>query len=391
MVTEAAIIIGILFMFAVLAKLIRNSLAFPALLRSEIRSAAFSAGGEKYSQPLVSVIIPARDEGRHIAESVRRILDSEGCRLELILVDDRSSDDTFQIMKQLAETDSRIRVASIRELPPDWTGKTHAMFLGGKIASGEILVFTDADAVLSPYALCTGTNLLSSKGLDFLSLMPGFTKRRFIEDAIFPILAAGLLHYLPLTQVNDLTRPAALASGPFLMITRQAYEKIGTWSLLKNEITEDIALAKAVKRKGMRLMVMRASDLVQVEPFRTIPEVFRYWERVYYGGFDRDISKLLGTAANHASLFTVYVLFAVSGMLWVTQPTPAISALFALATTAVGIISVLQIVYIKREHGNWIYALASPFAFLIGAAASLSAFAAIVFHKRICWHGSCYQ
>lgn len=391
MTAQLATIFAIMLVIAVLIKLIAKSLDFPKLLKTEMVSESCPTGDEANSKPLISVIVPGKDESRRIEAATRRILASQNCRLEVILVDDRSRDETLGIMNRMAREDSRITVISVNHLPAGWTGKTHAMFHGAEIASGEILVFTDADAILSPYALCTGQSILSANNLDMLSFLPGFTARGFIEDAVFPILAMGLLHHYPLPDVNDPAKPAGLASGPFIMLTKKGYSEIGTWSRLRDQITEDIALAKAVKRQGLKVMTFRGSRLVQVEPFKDIPQVFRYWRRVYYGGLEASVSRLLGTAVNHAALLSTYILFAISGVFLFTQATFATKALFVISGISVAIISIIQILFIRHERGNWFYGLASPLGFLIGIFAALSALGAVIFHRDICWHGTCYR
>jgi cellulose synthase/poly-beta-1,6-N-acetylglucosamine synthase-like glycosyltransferase len=391
MIVHLTMVLAIILALAVFTKLVLKSLAFPKLLKTEMTAETCPGPGETNSKPLISVIVPGKDESQKIEEATKQILASQNCRLELILVNDRSRDATLEIMERMAREDSRITALSVDQLPTGWTGKTHAMFRGAEAASGEILVFTDADAILSPYALCTALSLLLSKGLDLLSFLPGFTERGFIEDAIFPILAMGLLHHYPLADVNDHSKPAGLASGSFIMLTRKAYTEIGTWGRFRDQITEDIALAKAAKQQGMQLMVLRGSRLVQVEPFRNIAQVFRYWRRVYFGGLEGSVSRLLGTAVNHVALLATYILFAFAAIFLFAHATLVTKALFVVSGGAVVIISTLQILFIKHERGNWIYGLASPLGFLIGVFASLSALEAVIFHKAICWHGTCYR
>ena len=388
---EWATIAGFCFILAVLTKVVWKSRAFPRFLKMEVAATSYPFRDAREPDLLVSVIIPANNEFRYIAKSAKGILESKNCRLELILVNDRSEDNTLQIMEQLAKADPRIKVASVNELPAGWTGKTHAMFRGTEIASGEILVFTDADTILNPNALGIALDLLLSRSLDLLSLVPGFTERRFIEDAIYPVLAMGLLHYHPLQEVNDQDKPAAFASGAFLMMPRRSYEKIGTWRCLRKEITEDIALAKAVKRERMKLMVLLGSNLVKIEPFKNMSQVFRFWERVYYGGLERRVSNILRLTLNNAALLMTYLLFGVTGSLWLTQPTFWTKILFLFTTVTVGIVSVLQIAFIKKEHGNWAYGFAAPIGFFVGACVSLSALVAILFHRGIRWRGSSYM
>ncbi len=322
---EWAATVAVCFTLMVLIKLIRKSLTFPMFLEMELIPASCTSQDGNDLKPLISVVIPAKDECHCIKESASRILASKNCRFELILVNDRSRDNTLQLMEELARADARIKMMSVDELPVGWTGKTHAMFLGANIASGEILVFTDADSFLNPNALCTALSYMSSRSLDLLSLLPGFTKRGFIADAIFPILALGLLHYHPLKDVNNPVKPAAMASGSFLMITRKAYEIIGTWHRLRNEITEDIALAKTVKGQGMKLTVLRGSNLVQLEPFNNLLQLFSFWKRVYYGGHERSVSTMLRMTANNLALLMTYVLFGISSAFCLTQATLTIT------------------------------------------------------------------
>ncbi|MGB6067669.1 MAG: glycosyltransferase family 2 protein [Desulfomonilaceae bacterium] len=388
---EWAATVAVCFTLMVLIKLIRKSLTFPMFLEMELIPASCTSQDGNDPKPMMSIVLPAKDEGHCIKESASRILASNNCRFELILVNDRSQDNTLQLMEELARADARIKMMSVDELPVGWTGKTHAMFLGANIASGEILVFTDADSFLNPNALCTALSCMSSRSLDLLSLLPGFTKRGFIADAIFPILALGLLHYHPLKDVNNPVKPAAMASGSFLMITRKAYEIIGTWHRLRNEITEDIALAKTVKGQGMKLTVLRGSNLVQLEPFNNLLQLFSFWKRVYYGGHERSVSTMLRMTANNLALLTTYVLFGISSAFCLTQATLTITVLFLLTAVTVVIVSILQIAFIRREKGYWIYGLAAPLGFLMGAFVSLSALAALVFHTGIRWHGSRYK
>jgi glycosyltransferase involved in cell wall biosynthesis len=106
----------------------------------------------------LTVIRPAKDEGHHIQKSAGRILASKNCPLELILVNDRSEDNTLEAMEQLALKDPRIKVVAAAETPDGWTGKTHVMVKAAEAASGELLLFTDADCSLKSHALCTAMN-----------------------------------------------------------------------------------------------------------------------------------------------------------------------------------------------------------------------------------------
>ncbi len=238
----------------------------------------------------------------------------------------------------------------------------------------------------------TARELLLRDKLDMLSLIPGFTAPGFIEGALYPILAFGLLYFYPLREVNDPAKPAALASGTFIMITREAYQSVGTWCAVRNEITEDIAFAKRAKRTNLKLKVLRGNEFVRTQPFTRVSELFTYWKRVYYGGFERNGLQVARVAANHAALFLVYVLFGVSMATWVTSgATLTVIALLVLTLLTIAAVSVPQLAFLKRQHGNRLYGLAAPIGFLLGVWVSGSALLAIVLDKGILWHDSSYK
>jgi chlorobactene glucosyltransferase len=392
MVPESLLYVGIVIATTVLVKLLRKMSEFPDFLKMEIKRPSLRDRECSNPLPLLSVIVPANDEEANIEKAARSILGSECSKLELILINDRSRDNTVEAMRKLEREDPRVKVLSISEVPPGWTGKSHALFRGAEAASGKILVFTDADAVLDPYTLHKSRDLLLSNKLDMLSLIPGFTARGFIEDALYPILAFGILNFYPIRDVNDPEKPAALASGTFIMITRDAYQQVGTWGSVRNEITEDIAFARRAKRAGSKLKVLRGNEFVRTEPFKHVSELYSYWKRVYYGGFERNGLQMARVAANHTALFLVYVLFGLSMTIWLTRgPTFAAASLLLVTLLAITAISVPQLAFLKRQHGNLLYGLAAPVGFLLGACVSLSVLLAVIFDKGILWHGSSYK
>jgi cellulose synthase/poly-beta-1,6-N-acetylglucosamine synthase-like glycosyltransferase len=167
------------------------------VLQRDARLADRTSGKVPHPLPLVTVIIAAKDEERHIEEAARSILASDNSSIQLILVNDRSTDRTLEFMEDLARQEDRITVLSVQELPPGWTGKTHAVLLGAHQASGEIFLFTDADTVFRPDAISLALSHFLTNGLDMMSLIPGFTDRGLLEDAVHPHLALGLSYFYP--------------------------------------------------------------------------------------------------------------------------------------------------------------------------------------------------
>jgi chlorobactene glucosyltransferase len=383
---------GVLFVFLVFLKLLHMNLLLVWVLKREPRLADRMGENAPNPLPLVTVIISAKDEERHIEEAARSILASDHSSIQLILVDDRSSDRTLEIMENMAGQDERITVLSVQELPQGWTGKTHAVFLGTHQASGEILLFTDADTVFRPDAISRALRHFLINGLDMMSLIPGFTDRGFLEDAVHPHLALGLSYFYPLTEVNDSTKPAAMASGCFIMISKRAYCEVGTWETFRSQVTEDVALAKAVKAKGLKLGLMRGGDLVRTRAFQTLSEVCSFWERTYYGALEQSIPKMVRLVFNYASLVLLTLFFAFSGVLLLAgTDTAPVHGLFVMSTLALAAVIIPYSVFIWLEHGNWLYGLMAPVGIFVGAWVAVNTLGTVVMDKGIQWRGSLYR
>jgi len=392
MLVTVSLWIGFVFVLLVFMELIRMNVRLFRALNAEPKLPEQSGAQYTNPHPLVTIVVPAKDEAASVEESVRSIMASDYGKLEIVLVNDRSEDDTPRIMERLAREDTRIKVISIDELPGGWTGKTHAMFKAGQEASGDILLFTDADAFLDPKAVSQVVQFFKAQELDMFSLLPGFVKKGFNENAVYPHMALGISYFYPLTDVNDPAKEAALASGCFIMIARQAYEKLGTWERFRNEVTEDVALSKAAKANGLKLMVMRGLALVRTKPFESVWDVCRFWKRTYYGGLDKNVSMIGRLVMNYAVLSVMILLFAVSGILLLIgrAELPAV-ALFAISLLAMAAVVIPFSIFINHEQGDWVYGLASPVGVFVSLFVSLSTLITVLTKEGIRWRGSTYR
>jgi cellulose synthase/poly-beta-1,6-N-acetylglucosamine synthase-like glycosyltransferase len=388
---NAAVLLALCFVLVVLAELIRLNILLFRMLKDEQRLPEVSFPEPRIPRPLVSIIVPAKDEAAGIEESVRSFLKSDYPNLEVLLVDDRSEDATAAIMERLAAADPRVKAISIRDLPPGWTGKTHAMFQAAQGASGEILLFTDADAVFDPHLLSRAFHFFAAKELDMLSLLPGFVDQGFNETAVYPHMALGLSFFYPLPEVNDHSKQAGLASGCFIMMKRKVYERIGTWQRFRNEITEDVALSKVIKQEGFKLRVFRAGDLVRTKAFDNLTDVCRFWKRTYYGGLEKDIRKIFRLTSNYASLSIVSALFLISGIIVLSGAGGALDvALFVASFLVMAAVVVPFSIFIREEGGNWLYGLASPVGVFLSLCVAVSTLMTVLSKEGIHWRGSRY-
>lgn len=341
---------------------------------------------------LVSVIVPAKDEGANIVESAESILASTYTRLELILINDRSSDETLELMKRISERDDRVRIVDIQTLPDNWTGKTHAMWVGAGMASGDIFLFTDADAVFSEDLIARTVKYFSTEHLDMLGFIPGFQKWGFLEKAIYPHMALGISYFFPLKSINETNSDAAVASGCFIMMSEKTYKEIGTWRQFRNQLTEDIAMSRAVKTLGKKICVTR-SHMVRTKPFENILDLARFWRRTFYGALDNNLIKILRLWLNYTPLLIPFgiAFYFGFGILTGEKLDSGEEVVFLMSLLAILAIEIPLAIFLRSYHGEWIYAVLAPLGIITGAWIATWLFFTKVFNIGVEWRGSVYK
>jgi chlorobactene glucosyltransferase len=232
----------------------------------------------------VSIIIPARNESATIETVVRSILRSTYAPFELLVVDDRSTDDTAAAVERLAAEDPRVRLVRGASLPEGWYGKPWACAQGYRTASSALLLFTDADTRHEPELL--GRAVAALAQVDLVTVSPHQACVTFWERLVMPQIWLLLgLRYHP-ARVNRARRARdVIANGQFILTTREAYEAVGTHAAVRHEVAEDLALAQAYLRQGRRLHFAFAHGLMETRMYRNLSELIEGWSKnVYLGG-----------------------------------------------------------------------------------------------------------
>ena len=235
----------------------------------------------------VSVIVPARNESRRIAGCIESLLEQGSVLHELIVVDDRSEDDTADRVRTLARGDPRLRILRIKELPEGWAGKAHACERGGAAAESEWLLFTDADCRFEPGGLAGAVRYAERRQADMLSLWLAADNRGFWEHMLIPLCGAMILYWFPPLRANRRSSPLGYANGQFILIRREAYRRIGGHACARATVIEDIPLAQHAKRSGLRLLTALGPQIAAVRMYTNFREIRDGWARIFVGALQR--------------------------------------------------------------------------------------------------------
>ena len=224
-------------------------LVVPLVLAWRMRTApslAAESATPPADAPLVSVIVPARNEAHNIARCMRSVLASRYPALELIVVNDRSEDDTGAIARAIAEEDSRVRVIDAAPLPEGWFGKQWACAQAAAVARGALLCFTDADTVHGPELLTRSVNAMRARALGFLTVGGDQEMCTFWERVLQPLVLTMILaRYGGVRAVNESPRVVdKIANGQFMLFTAEAYRACGGHEAVRGKVAEDLALAQ---------------------------------------------------------------------------------------------------------------------------------------------------
>ncbi len=263
--------------------------------------------------PGVSILIAARNEAAKLPQSLPTILAQDYPRYELIVVDDRSRDATPQILHEFAQKHKNLQVIHVTDLPAGWIGKPHAITKGYQQASGEWLVFTDADVRFTPDVLRRVMAVAKEKDWEYLNILPHLELVGFWEKTVLSFWALSSILWLEPWRVSNPRSRRYFGFGALQALRRNAYEAIGTHRRLAMEVVDDIKLAKVAKQAGLRSGVAVAGDKVLLRYCEGLENIVRSISKSAFAACDYRVGLIAGgVIANlvfHVSPF-VAVIFA---------------------------------------------------------------------------------
>ncbi|HEY1480250.1 MAG TPA: glycosyltransferase family 2 protein [Gaiellales bacterium] len=230
--------------------------------------------------PLISVIVPARNEQRDVEATLRLLSAQRYPALEIVAVDDRSDDGTRAAIARAANDDPRIVAVDGSEPPAGWLGKPWACAQGVERARGEWLCFTDADVRFAPDALASALAFAERAGSGGATLSPRLVCGSFWERTVQPVAAMAITALIAppaLSQRPD--APVALAAGAFMLMRRELYERAGGHAAVRDRVADDLQLGRAVKRAGGLLALGHGDELLEVRMYHGHRELWRGWRK----------------------------------------------------------------------------------------------------------------
>src|ERR1700726_1620769 len=243
----------------------------------------------------VSAIVPARNEEATIASAVDSLAGQPEIN-EIIVINDQSTDGTAAELKRLAARYPQLQILEPSKVPSGWVGKNYAVSLGAALATGDWLLFTDADGVHLPGSTARALADAAATGAGLVSYSPEQEMHTWWERSLIPFIYTRLSQKFSFDVVNDPESPAAAANGQYLLIRREDYARIGGHAAVAGEVLEDVALARLAKQASVRLHFASGAGILRVRMYRTFKAMWEGWAKNLYplmGGTSRSVGREL--------------------------------------------------------------------------------------------------
>ncbi|MGA9290177.1 MAG: glycosyltransferase family A protein [Anaerobacillus sp.] len=271
---------------------------------------------------LVSILIPLRDEEQNVKDLVQSLKQLTYANIEIILLDDHSTDNTLKLLLQTTKSDSRFNVVQGLELPNGWTGKVFACHQLSELAKGDYLLFNDADLRLAPDVIQASLSLMTKRKAVLLTGFPAFPVTRWLEKLLVPLQHFVVHFHLPLAPANWTLFPSFTAAhGAFMMMNKETYKQIGGHKAIYNTLLDDVDLTRRFKKKGHRALLANVTSATTCYMYHSNAEV--------WNGFTKNLFPGLGR-----SRFLVCMLFFFYGAFYVGPFLLLLFGLFHLVTGA---------------------------------------------------------
>jgi chlorobactene glucosyltransferase len=336
----------------------------------------------------VSIVVPAHNEERVIDKCATALRKQSHKNIQIIFVLDRCTDNTLEILQRHADEDVRVCIIENQHCPDDWAGKCNAAKLGSEKATGEWLIFTDADTQFDEELVRCAVASAIKREASLLSILSTLTISKAFERVAQPIASTFLVRQYPVDRVNRKRNPRPFANGQFLLFSREIYEQIGGHDAVKDDLLEDIAFANYIGHRNLgRVQLLFADGLLKCSMYPTYEAFKTGWNRIYIEASARNVSRLMRSAL--LAIIVGVILPAVSiagifiGIEW--------STLLMWLSVSSLIACILTICWLyKINNAPMFFAVFAPIGSVIVAKLFIESALMLKSRTPICWGGREY-
>jgi len=338
--------------------------------------------------PLISILIPARNEAENISRCLKSLLKQDYPNLEIIVLNDNSTDGTSKVVKVIAEKDNRVRLVEGAPLEDGWIGKNFASHQLAKYAKGEYFIFTDADTLHFSKTVSSALGALITTKVDALSIYPRQIMVTFAERMTVPIINIALQCFIPFMLIKKSKNPLfSTAIGQFMMFKRKTYEKIGGYESIKGHMIDDIQISKRVKKSGYKFMVFDGRNTVYCRMYRNLKGVVIGLAKSIYPAFNGNILALFSfTGLLTATLLIPFTLLPLGAFLF-DWPV----AIIRLIIFQIIIILAIKTIFAIRYKQRMLDILLAPVSMAVIDALVFVSFFQAKYGEGLLWKGRVYD
>jgi len=265
--------------------------------------------------PLVSVLIPARNEENNIGRCLRSLVKQDYHNIEILVLDDNSIDNTGVIVSSWAGRDGRVKLITGKHLIKGWKGKSYACHQLSLEAKGRYLIFTDADTLHFPYSVSSAVAALEANNLDALSVFPRQIMVSVHERLVVVFINIAVLALMPIILIKKMRSPKlCIANGQFILFKRETYDSIGGHRNIRKDIVEDVAISKQVKKHGFRFMIFDGRQSIHCRMYNGVSEVIGGFSKFIFAAMNYSIASLASVIFFVLLLFLAPIIFLLFGL-----------------------------------------------------------------------------
>lgn len=344
--------------------------------------------------PSLAVIIAAKDEADHIEPCVRAVADQGYPGLQMVVVNDRSADQTPAILAGLANQMPNLQVINITDRPEDWSGKTYALHRGSECVEAEYMLFLDADCRLRPGALIGGVHFARRHDADFLSIWPNPQLGSFWEQLLMPQAGVALANCFDSPGISNCNRRPPFANGQFILFRRSGYKRIGGHRSVRQYVIEDIPIARRARDHGLRVFTALGPQLLNVRMYQSLQQVFQGWSRIYVGSMQSGWRVALLAVSFLMTLMPFVLSPVLAGLLIARAGSPATvphAILLAEALLHMGAVYTVTDRGLRMVGGKLRRLAWFPIGTIVMLAVTLDALFVTCGLKRLVWRDTAYR